>query len=249
MDVSFQLYSSRNGGPISGVLKMLSEAGYSQVEGFGGVYGDPAALKDLLDQNGLTMPSGHFFPISEFDYGLEKTLAAAKMLGMERLFCPAPEDHFRNGASAAEWGALGVRLDEASRKVRDAGLRFGWHNHHWEFQTLDNGQLAMDILLECAPAMEWEADIAWIVRGGADPFDWIENHGARITAAHVKDIAPEGEAADEDGWADLGQGIVDWPAILSALRKGGTDLFVLEHDNPSDPARFARRSIAAFRQL
>ncbi len=47
-------------------------------------------------------------------------------------------------------------------------------------------------------------DVAWVVRGGADPLDWLGRYKGRVTAAHVKDIAPKGENAAEDGgptWA------------------------------------------------
>ena len=67
----------------------------------------------------------------------------------------------------------------------------------------------------------------------------------RITAAHVKDIAPAGENAAEDGWADPGHGTVDWPALYAALKAAGVEHFVMEHDNPADPARFAKRAIAS----
>jgi len=87
-------------------------------------------------------------------------------------------------------------------------------------------------------------DVAWVIRGGADPLAWIEKYRDRITAAHVKDIAPAGQNADEDGWADVGHGTVDWPAIMAALRAVGVMHFVMEHDNPKDHTRFATRSIA-----
>ena len=90
-------------------------------------------------------------------------------------------------------------------------------------------------------------DVAWVVKGNADPLAWIEAHGDRITTAHVKDIAPLGEKADEDGWADVGDGVMDWTSLMAALRAAGTDLFVAEHDNPSDWRRFASRSIDAFK--
>ena len=50
---SFQLYSARNFQPWDKVLKMLGQVGYTQVEGFGGVYADPAAFRKELDSNGL----------------------------------------------------------------------------------------------------------------------------------------------------------------------------------------------------
>ncbi|MEM8730732.1 MAG: sugar phosphate isomerase/epimerase [Pseudomonadota bacterium] len=247
MDVSYQLYSARDAGPWADTFKTLAGAGYTQVEGFAGVYADPAATKAQLDALGLSMPSGHFFPISAFEEGWDSSLATARTLGMERLFCPAPEDVFRNGTDAAAWIDLAKRLEAAGQKVRDAGLRFGWHNHHWEFMPLPGGEIAMDLILEHAPSIEWEMDVAWVVRGSSDPLTWIETFGDRISTAHVKDIAPEGECADEDGWADVGQGTLDWAGLTAALRKAGVDLFVMEHDKPSDATRFAERSIAAFK--
>lgn len=249
MDVSFQLYSARNFTPWEDVVKKLAALGYTQVEGFGGNYEDAAAFRALLDEHGLAMPSGHFFPIGSFEEQLDASLASAKTLGMNRVFCPAPEDLWRNRTDAANWISLAKRLEEAGKKVNDAGLRFGWHNHHWEFMALPGGEIAMDLILEHAPSIEWEMDVAWVARGGADPLAWIARYKDRITTAHVKDIAPDGECADEDGWADVGHGRLDWPAIMAALRGIGVDLFVMEHDNPSDFARFASRSLETFRSF
>ncbi len=248
MDTSYQLYSSRDAGSFEDTLTMLAGAGYTQVEGFGGVYSDAAGFKATLDARGLTMPSGHFFPVGAFEGQLEKTIETAKTLGMERLFCPAPEDAHREGASEATWLDLAKRLETAAKEVFAAGLRFGWHNHHWEFMPLADGTIPMDIILTEAPSIEWEVDVAWIVRGNADPLEWIRKYGNRISTAHVKDIAPEGMCTDEDGWADVGQGTMDWKGIMAALREVGTDLFVMEHDKPNDATRFATRSIAAFKE-
>lgn len=246
MNISLQLYSARNFLPWSDVIARVAGLGYTQVEGFGGVYNDAAAFRDLLDQHELSMPSGHFFPLGELEEGIEPSLAAARTLKMETIICPAPEDLWRNGTDAANWIALAKRLNEAGKRVNDAGFRFGWHNHHWEFMPLEGGVLPMDLLLEHAPDMEWEMDVAWVVRGGADPIEWINDHADRITGAHVKDLAPEGECENEGGWADVGHGTMDWPSIMKALRGIGVDLFVAEHDNPSDFDRFATRSIASF---
>ncbi len=247
MDVSFQLYSARNFTPWDAVLEHLANLGYTQVEGFGAAYEDAAAFRALLDKHGLAMPSGHFFPLEQFEDDFAGVLDAATTLGMKRLFCPAlpPEQRVTDPAA---WTSIGHRLAEIGKQVRDAGLRFGWHNHDFEFVACTDGRLPMDILLESAPSIEWEADIAWIVRGGQDPFAWIEKYAGRITTAHVKDIAPADECIDEDGWADVGYGVMDWQKLTLALRKIGVDLFVMEHDNPSDLERFASRSIESFQR-
>lgn len=247
MSFSFQLYSARNFTPWADVIASIAKLGYTQVEGFGGVYENPAEFKDLLDRHGLTMPSGHFFPLASCEDEFVISIAAAKTLGIQKIFCPAPDQELQNGATRADWNAYAARLYDVGKRVQDAGIAFGWHNHHWEFMPLADGTLPMNILLENAPDIEWEMDVAWVIRGGHDPMQWIADHGARITAAHVKDIAPEGECEDEDGWADVGQGTMDWAALIAALRAHGVTLFVAEHDNPSDVTRFATRSIEAFR--
>ncbi len=246
MDVSFQLYSAREFTPWPDVLKTLASLGYTQVEGFGGTYEDPGAFRALLDQNGLSMPSGHFFPMEQFEDDAGKVLQTAGALGMERLFVPAvpPEQRV---SDAAMWQSIGERLEVIGKTIRDGGLRFGWHNHAFEFAPCPDGRLPMEILLDAAPSIEWEMDVAWIVRGNQDPLTWIDRYADRITTAHVKDIAPDGECADEDGWADVGQGTMDWKGIMAALRGAGVDLFVMEHDKPSDFNRFASRSIEAYR--
>ncbi|MEZ5479554.1 MAG: sugar phosphate isomerase/epimerase [Thiolinea sp.] len=194
------------------------------------------------------MPTGHF-SLDSLEQDLSGVLAAAQTLGIHKIICPwiAPE---QRPTESAGWQAIATRLAVVGEQVRAAGYGFAWHNHDFEFKPCtDNGVIPMAILLDSVPELEWEADIAWIVRGGAKPLDWIAQYGARITVAHTKDIAPAGECADEDGWADLGHGVVDWPAIVPALQAAGTGLFVMEHDNPNDLQRFAGRSLATLQTL
>ncbi len=243
---SYQLYSSRNFPPVDQTLRMLADLGYTAVESYGALYGD-AAMVDAtaagLAATGLAMPTGHF-SLSMLETEVTRTLTIARALKMQRLYCPhiASEDR---PTDAAGWHAFGARLEAAGRPFREAGLGFGWHNHDFEFHALPDGTVPQAALLAGGPSLEWEMDVAWIIRGGADPKEWIAKYGPRITAVHVKDIAPVGENLDEDGWADVGHGTVDWPHLMAALRAAGVQHFVMEHDNPSDHARFAARSIAS----
>ncbi|MEX0365211.1 MAG: sugar phosphate isomerase/epimerase family protein [Ruegeria sp.] len=247
MSVSYQLYSSRNFTPWSNVIETLAELGYTQVEGFAAVYDDPVTFRQLLDENGLSMPSGHF-SIEALEDDFDATVAQARLLGVQKIFAPYLGEEDR-ACDTAGWTDFASRLSAIGDKLRNAGFGFGWHNHDFEFSPLEDGGIPMRILLESDSALEWEADIAWVIRGGADPFEWIETYGHRITAAHVKDIAPDGQNADEDGWSDLGRGIVDWAGLTASLRSKGVTLFIMEHDNPSDDARFARNSIETFKSF
>ena len=78
---------------------------------------------------------------------------------------------------------------------------------------------------------------------------WIERYRGRIPLVHVKDLAPAGAKTDEDGWADVGAGVLPWAALWSACVAAGAEIMIAEHDNPSDFARFARTSSAAMKAL
>jgi sugar phosphate isomerase/epimerase len=247
--ISYQLYSSRKQ-PLEQTLKMLSELGYEQVEGYGGLFqdlADPVKLKAELDATGLAMTTAHIGldRVESDPLGVAKT---ARALGIGTIFIPAVPKEDRSQVAEA-WQTLGRRMALTGKLILDQGIGFGWHNHDFEFAPIDDAELPLDLILTGGENIGWEIDAAWVARGGQDPIAWIKKYGDRIVAAHVKDIAPEGEALDEDGWADPGHGVMDWPAIAAALHKTGCKTFVMEHDNPSDDVRFARRALETARSL
>jgi sugar phosphate isomerase/epimerase len=126
--VSFQLYSARNFQPWEPILEHLAKCGYKEVEGFGGAYGNTGAFYDepekfrtLLDKHGLTMPTGHFFPIDMFEKDKKRVLNIAKTLGMRDLYCPyiVPDMQPKSGSG---WKAWGKRLGEVGKWMRDEGV-------------------------------------------------------------------------------------------------------------------------------
>jgi sugar phosphate isomerase/epimerase len=240
-DISYQLYCSRNFPPLDATLAMLAQTGFTQVEGFGGLYADEGALKAALDAAGLQMTSGHF-GLDMLENDPAKALSVARTMGMTRVYCP----HIMPDArpkDIAGWRAFGQRLAAVGRPFADAGLVFGWHNHDFELVDL-GGVTPLDLIAETT-SLSLELDLGWVRVAGHDPVAWIRKYAGRITSVHVKDIARDGEAADESGWADVGHGIIDWAPVKTALDAAGITHYVIEHDNPNDHARFARRSLAA----
>lgn len=246
---SYQLYSSRNFPPLRKTLTMLGGLGYASVEGYGALFPDDAdlgALRADLDAAGLTMPTVHI-GVDVIRDRPARAIEIARAVGAKAVFGPhlaAPE----RPASPEGWVAFGAAFAEAAKPLQDAGVLVGWHNHDFEFRPVD-GTLPMDLLLSVSETIAVELDVAWCVKAGADPLEWIAAWGDRVVAAHVKDIAPAGTADNEDGWADVGQGTLDWPALMAALRQTRCRWFIAEHDNPSNHHRFASRSLAAMQEF
>ena len=87
------------------------------------------------------------------------------------------------------------------------------------------------------------------MRGNADPKEWINRYRSKVTAAHVKDIAPAGQNEDQDGWADVGSGVLDWRSLWRTCREAGARWMVVEHDKPADPARTASNGFAFLQKI
>lgn len=241
--LSYQLYSSRKFPSLARQCSMLAEIGYSHVEPYSGLFSEMSELEQALNENGLTAPSCHIGlePLREdFDAAFGKL----KQIGVEMPVIPFIQPAER-AEDRAGWEKLGAELSDLAKRFADKGMRLGWHNHDFEFASLADGSQPMALILDNAPELFWEADLAWIIRGNADPLDWMSRYGDRIAVYHVKDIAPAGEKLDEDGWADVGTGIVNFAAYLPALHASTVKLWIAEHDNPSDDARFARAAYAA----
>lgn len=238
-NISYQLYSARNI-PLEDALPMVAEAGYTQVEGYRATIEDPRLLQTLLEQSGLSIVSLHV-GYDELKNNMKQTLALARELDINHLVCPYLQADQRP-ATKEGWSEIASELAEFNAEISSVGRDFAWHNHDFEFMRLADGSLPIRTMLDEAPDMRWEIDIGWIARVGQDPMSWIRTYLDRISAVHLKDVARAGECEDEDGWADVGYGTVDWPAVLQELSKSDCEHFIVEHDNPSDIGRFTRRS-------
>lgn len=249
-ELSIQLYSLRDYGDLDRQLDALAEIGFKRVETVGSHLQDARGTRAKLDARGMTAPTGHVGMAdlrTRFDWVADQ----ARTVGIEHLFMPAVPPEEREGRSADQWRAVGAELGEMAERMAGHGLGLGYHNHHWELKAFPDGRTPLELLFEGAAGskLTFEADLAWLARGGADPVAWIERYRDRLAAVHVKDIAPEGQNLDQDGWADIGSGVLDWRKLWQEAQTRGARWMVLEHDKPKDPVAFARNSRAFLLQL
>jgi sugar phosphate isomerase/epimerase len=248
--LSIQLYSLRTLPGLPEVLDAAKVAGYRHVELIGSHLDAAADVRKQLDSRELSASSSHV-GIAALRERFDAVMGACKTLGFTQLFMPSvPPDERRN--VEPYWTALGRELGQMAMRAKDRGIDLGYHNHDWELSRQPDGRSALDCLFGGAQGtpLSWQADVAWLVRGGADPVALMQRHQARLVSVHAKDLAPEGTKLDEDGWADVGHGVLDWRGHLApAAVASGARWLVAEHDKPSDPVRFARNSFSFLNSL
>ncbi|WP_309072162.1 sugar phosphate isomerase/epimerase, partial [Arthrobacter sp.] len=210
--ISIQLYTLRSimrGEGVDATLATLADFGYTKVE-LAGLYGRTAeAMRSTLDSLGITPSSSHD-GISATPAALETKIANAVTLGQTHINVP-----FLVSNSADDWRRWADQMNAEAAVAREAGLKYGYHNHAHEFTTdLGGGVTPWDIFTtRLDPKLvHLEVDLYWAVTGGvgvgaADPIqfaiDTIQQAPQKVLQYHVKDRDTSG------GFADLGTGTID----------------------------------------
>ena len=248
--LSIQLYSLRTLPTLQNILDTVKSAGYKHVELIGSHLDNAASVKQALDERGLSVSSAHV-GIAALRERFDVVMQACMALGFTQLFMPSVPPEERQSPEPY-WTFLGRELGQMAWRARDKGIELGYHNHNWELRVQADGRTALQCMFAGAGSapLKWQVDVAWLVRGDADPVLWLTRYPDRIVSVHAKDLAPPGTKTDEDGWEDVGLGVLDWRNTLApASVAHGAQWLVAEHDKPSDPARFARNSFAFLNSL
>jgi len=243
LPIAVQLYTLRSMDPLEARLQAVHDAGVAAVEitGMHNVSADE--MNRLLAQYSLKVISMHV-GLANLENDFDELIAFNKAIGNTTMVVPwlMPEDRPNE---AAGWVALGQTLGEAARKVEAAGMTLAYHNHDFEIVDVGDGKTGFEVLFEAAgPALKAEIDVAWVAVAGRDPAELLGRFNGRVFAIHAKDKAGEGHPEQEQGLADVGAGVIDWTALLSAAHTAGVEWYIIEHDHPTDPAASIKHSAA-----
>lgn len=205
-------------------LKRISEIGYNSLEpyGFDGkFFGVPAEeFRKMAEDLGMKLISTHTGISSS---NANQIIDGANMAGLQMLVMPSPGG--RPAQTPDDYKRLAEELNIIGEKVTKAGMLFGYHNHHKEFESTD-GKVHYDILLEETDPdlVFYQLDLAWIVKGGYDPLDYFEKFPGRFKSWHVKDLGEDGNSID------FGHGKIDIPAVFKNRDKAGLIHFFVEQE-------------------
>lgn len=208
--LSLQLYTLRDqlASNMDEALEVVASIGYSQVE----PYDFCAATEELdraLRSRGLTAPTAHQ---SFIGHELRPILDAAATLGIGTVFDPAV--HRSRWQTRGDILKIADQFNTAADEAATAGLRVGYHNHAWEFESQIADQSAFDVFIDAlSPAVVIELDTYWVAVAGLNPASVVKELGRRVVAIHVKDASALGSEIDQ---VAVGSGILPIDAILDA---------------------------------
>lgn len=234
LPIAVQMYTLRDHGTLDEQMAAVQAAGVTAVETVGTQGVTAEELSALLDQYGLEAISTHA-QLADLRADPQAVIDFNKAIDNDVITVPFLAEDDRP-ADAAGWTALGEELAALSDTLRAEDMVLAYHNHAFEMVEFD-GRTALEIMMEAAGGdVLAELDLAWVARGGLDPVEYLARFDGRVFAIHAKDNAPEGEAPDERGFKALGQGTLDWAAILPAAEEAGAQWYIIEHDQPIDAA-------------
>lgn len=245
--LGIQLYSVRDDmkKDPSGTLKQLAAMGYKHVEHANYIdhkfygYTQPEFRK-LLDGLGLKMPSGHtrmnaeHWDASKKDFtdDWKKTVEDAAAMGQQYVISPWLDESLRKNYDDL------VRYMEVFNKsgelCKKSGMKFGYHNHDFEFSVKLNDITVFDIILKNTdPSLVMQQlDIGNMYNAGAKALDMVNKYPGRFISMHVKDEIKGTTANERFESTILGKGILPVKEIIDLGRKsGGTTLFIIEQES------------------
>ena len=227
--IGLQLYTLRNEikENLEESLEKIAAIGYKNLEAAGysdgKFYGlEPAAFKSMVNKLGMKLIGSHMtFAPNE----ISTVLNAHKEAGVKYLVWPWIGKDQRQQLD--DYKKLADEFNTIGELCNDNGLKFGYHNHDFEFYPI-NGQVPYDLLLDLTdPELVFmELDLYWIIYAGKDPLEYFEKYPGRFELWHVKDM----KAGESKKMIEVGAGIIDYPAIFEQTALAGMKEYFVEQD-------------------
>ena len=230
MKTGIQLYTLRDviGSDVPGTLAALSKIGYNSVEPYGfdgSFFKYPAKeFRKMCGDLGMVITSTHCgITVENAPLYAEKAAEA----GLEYLILPSFMG--RPEKTLDDFKKVAHEMNQIGEITQKSGIRFGYHNHNFEFKTME-GKLPYDILLTetNSDLVTFEMDIFWVVKGGQEPLQYFEKHPGRFQLWHVKDMGNDGESSI------IGNGRIKFKELLKLSEKAGLKRIVYEQEQYSE---------------
>lgn len=253
LPIALQLYTVREEleKDMKGTLQKVKAMGYDGVE-FAGLFGhEPAEVKAMLNEVGLTAVSAHV-PLDDLLKDPAKVIADYISIGCKYVAVPYVTEERRPGADGFAQTIKDVEM--LGKEAHKQGITLLYHNHDFEFKKIGD-EYGLDVLYaSIAPDyLQTEVDTCWVNVAGEDPAAYVRKYTGRAPVVHLKDfvMANRGKPAklyeligiesdanekeDDEAFAfrPVGYGLQNIPEILKASIEAGAEWVVVEQDRPA----------------
>ncbi len=224
---------------LAETLRKIAQTGYTavQLSGHGPI--PPEDVARMARDAGLAIVSTHE-PWKRFLTDLDRLIEVHHIYGCRHLAIGGlPAEYFVEGGA----DRFVAELRPVAERLAREGMDFSYHNHNHELARY-GAQRWLDRLYELSDSriLKAELDTYWIAAAGGDPAEWILRCAGREPLLHLKDmrVTPKRDTQ----FAEIGEGNLNWPAILSAAEAGGVEYLLVEQDQCYDRDPFESLAIS-----
>ncbi len=233
--IGLQLYTVRDklNQDFDGTLQRLASIGYNSLEAAGYNLADgtfygmaPNVFSEKVKALGMPLNGSH----SVFELvDAEKVFTNAAEAGCPNVMYAYLPEEFRQNIDG--YKATAEKFNQIGEVGKKFGIRFGYHNHAFEFEPM-GGKNGMEVLIEeTDPALvTFEIDLYWVTRAGLNPVDFIKKYPGRFEIYHVKDMVK----SEDMFFAPVGTGRIDFERIFAVKDIAGMKLLFVEQDRFRD---------------
>lgn len=236
-----ELLNQKTDEEVYAALKAVKDIGYEavQISGIGPIDEEKAKLYQRICQELELEICATHLGLDQLETDLDWVIAYHQLWQCAYVGIGAMPDKYRG--SAQGYIDFAKICNQIGKKLLDQGIHLVYHNHKFEFERYEN-QIGMDILFEHFDPqfVEFELDTYWVQAGGANPVDWIYKVDGRMGVVHFKDFRI---VKDEQQFAEVGSGNLNWPAIIEACQKTKVRYAAVEQDSfTQDPLKSLAQS-------
>ena len=248
--IGLQLYTIRDamGKDIPGSLKMVSDIGYKYLElasyENGKFYGYlPDDFKKMANDLGMEIISSHAGVNPKGITSDEAKKMAEDHAKVGAKYCMQPYIADEDRKSIAGFQKMVADWNKVGRIMKDNGIQFGYHNHNFEFGTVEGKVPYFDVFLAemDKDLMTMEIDLFWVTKAGINPIELFKKYPGRFQLFHMKDMytkeAPFFKTQSSD-FAPVGAGLINFREILAAKNIAGMKYMFVEQDSTKDGKPF-----------
>jgi sugar phosphate isomerase/epimerase len=245
-ELGLQLYTIRDAmaADVEGSLKIVSDIGYKYVELAD--YADrkfynhsPADFLKMVQDLGMKILSSH----TQVE-GAGVTLDNAKIMAEDHAklgvkYCLQPWIVEEMRTTIASYQRMAENWNRIGEVMKEYGIQFGYHNHNFEFDTVEGKVPYFDVMLAELDKnlVTMELDMFWATKAGQNPVDLFNKYPGRFRLFHLKDMYTKQDPFYEvikDDIAPVGEGVIDFKPIIAAGDIAGMEYMIVEQDQSRD---------------